>query len=99
METSMPIRYPEILSLTSEPAPYQWGDRETMLYALGIGLGGDPMNETELPFVYESGLKAVPTMATVVAWGAGPAIARKFLRASHRGVVSVLVARRLPRRS
>eukprot|EP01030_Chromulinospumella_sphaerica_P015523 gene15523-15334_t len=37
----MPIRYPEILSMTSEPAPYQWGDRETMLYALGIGLGGE----------------------------------------------------------
>ncbi|HYE44509.1 MAG TPA: MaoC/PaaZ C-terminal domain-containing protein [Caulobacter sp.] len=70
----MPIRYPEILSLTSEPQPFKWGDRETMLYALGIGLGADPMNEDELPFVYESGLKAVPTMATVVAWGAGPAV-------------------------
>jgi acyl dehydratase len=70
----MPIQYPEILSLTSDPQPFKWGDRETMLYALGIGLGADPMNETELPFVYESGLKAVPTMATVVAWGAGPAV-------------------------
>ena len=81
----MPIRYPEILSMTSEPAPYQWGDRETMLYALGIGLGGDPMNETELPFVYESGLKAVPTMATVVAWGAGPPIGSmiNFLMVVH----------------
>ncbi len=81
----MPIRYPEILSLTSEPAPYRWGDRETMLYALGIGLGGDPMNLTELPFVYESGLKAVPTMATTVAWGAGPAIGSmiNFLMVVH----------------
>jgi acyl dehydratase len=72
----MPIAYPEILSLTSEPQPFRWGDRETMLYALGIGMGSDPMNETELPFVYESGLKAVPTMATVVAWGAGPAVGK-----------------------
>lgn len=81
----MPIRYPEILSMTSEPAPYKWGDRETMLYALGIGLGSDPMNETELPFVYESGLKAVPTMATVVAWGAGPPIGSmiNFLMVVH----------------
>jgi acyl dehydratase len=81
----MPIRYPEILSMTSEPAPYQWGDRETMLYALGIGLGGDPMNQAELPFVYESGLKAVPTMATVVAWGAGPPIGSmiNFLMVVH----------------
>lgn len=70
----MPIAYPEILSLTSDPQPFKWTDRETMLYALGIGLGADPMNEEELPFVYERGLKAVPTQATVVAWGAGPPV-------------------------
>ncbi len=68
----MPISYPDILELTSADQRYAYGDRETMLYALGIGLGADPMNETELPFVYENGLKAVPTLATVVSWGAGP---------------------------
>lgn len=72
----MPIAYPEILDLKSEGQTFAWGDRETMLYALGIGLGSDPMNETELPFVYESGLKAVPSLATVVAWGAGPGIGK-----------------------
>jgi acyl dehydratase len=72
----MPISYPQILDLKSEPKTFSWGDRETMLYALGIGLGSDPMNEAELPFVYESGLKAVPTMATVVAWGSGPPIGK-----------------------
>jgi acyl dehydratase len=40
-----------------------------MLYALGVGFGRDPMNEAELPFVYENGLKTVPTLATVIAWG------------------------------
>jgi len=68
----VPISYPDILELTSADQRYAYGDRETMLYALGIGLGADPMNETELPFVYENGLKAVPTLATVVSWGAGP---------------------------
>jgi acyl dehydratase len=67
----MPIQYPAILDLKSDSFETAYGDRETMLYALGIGLGGDPMNEKELPFVYENGLKAVPTMATVIAWGAG----------------------------
>ena len=67
----MPIVYPEILDQKSEGQKFAWGDRETMLYALGIGLGGDPMNTEELPFVYENGLKAVPSLATVVAWGAG----------------------------
>jgi acyl dehydratase len=81
----MPISYPEILDLKGEVATRSWGDRETMLYALGIGLGNDPMNEAELPFVYESGLKAVPTMATVVAWGAGPPIGKmiNFLMVVH----------------
>lgn len=67
----MPIQYPEILSLASDDVPARYGDRETMLYALGIGMGADPMNDKELPFVYENGLKAMPTMATVIAWGAG----------------------------
>ena len=41
-----------------------------MLYALAIGMGSDPENGDELAFVYEKNLKAVPTLATVVAWGA-----------------------------
>ena len=84
--TPMPIAYPEILSLTSEPQAFAWTEKETMLYALGIGLGNDPMNEQELPFVYESGLKAVPTMATTVAWGAGPSMGKmgiNFLLVVH----------------
>jgi len=67
----MPIQYPEILSLASDSFTAEYRDRETMLYALGVGMGADPMNERELPFVYENGLKALPTMATVIAWGAG----------------------------
>jgi len=35
----MPIAYPEILSLASEPQPYSWTDKDAMLYALGIGMG------------------------------------------------------------
>jgi acyl dehydratase len=67
----MPIQYPEILSLSSDDFTARYTDRETMLYALGVGMGADPMNEKELPFVYENGLKALPTMTTVIAWGAG----------------------------
>jgi acyl dehydratase len=40
-----------------------------MLYALGIGLGVDPLDPRELPFVYEKGLRVVPTAATVLAAG------------------------------
>lgn len=73
----MAIFYPDILDQRTAPRTFTYGDKDVMLYALGIGLGRDPMNETELPFVYEKGLKVVPTAATVLASGmrgqAGPA--------------------------
>lgn len=65
----MPINYDQIMQLKSEGMSFTYTDRETMLYALGVGFGRDPMDEAELPFVYENGLKTVPTMATVIAWG------------------------------
>ena len=34
-----------------------------MLYALGVGLGHDPLNADELAFVYEKNLKVLPTFA------------------------------------
>ena len=39
-----------------------------MLYALGVGLGHDPINEDELAFVYEKNLKVLPTMAAVLGY-------------------------------
>ena len=63
----MPIYYPDVLEQGTKPRTFSYGDKDVMLYALGIGLGADPMNETELAFVYEKGLKVVPTAATVLA--------------------------------
>lgn len=40
--------------------------RDSMLYALGLGYGGDPMNRGELRFVFEKELQAVPTMVTAM---------------------------------
>jgi acyl dehydratase len=67
----MPIYYPDVLDQGTLPRTFSYGDKDVMLYALGIGLGQDPMDETELGFVYEKGLKVVPTAATVLASGAG----------------------------
>jgi acyl dehydratase len=72
----MPINYDELMQATSTGVSAGYTERETMLYALGIGFGRDPMNEAELPFVYENGLKAVPTMATVIGWGASSIMAK-----------------------
>jgi len=67
----MPIAYPDILELKSEGQSFSWTAKDAIIYALGVGMGADPMDEAELAFVYEKDLKAVPTLAGVVAWGAG----------------------------
>jgi len=67
----MAIAYPEILSLTSEGQAFAWDAKDAIIYALGVGMAADPMDENELAFVYEKDLKPVPTLAGVVAWGAG----------------------------
>jgi acyl dehydratase len=73
----MPIKYDELMALKNLGQKYAYTDREVMLYAYGIGLGADPMDEKELAFVNEGTatprpLKVVPTFASVAAWGAGP---------------------------
>jgi len=65
----VPIIYDEIMQLKSTGDEFRYTDRETMLYALGIGFGRDPMNLAELKFVYENDLQTVPSFATVLGWG------------------------------
>lgn len=65
----MPIYYPDILEQKSAPRTFSYGDKDVMLYALGIGLSADPLDARELAFTYERGLKVVPTAATVLAAG------------------------------
>ena len=67
----MPIYYPDILEQKNPPRTFAYTDKDVMLYALGIGMGADPMDEKELAFVYEKGLKVVPTAATVLMSGGG----------------------------
>jgi acyl dehydratase len=72
----MPIIYDELMNAKQEGLTASYGDRETMLYALGVGFMRDPMNADELKFVYENNLQTVPAMATVIGWGKGSTLAR-----------------------
>ncbi len=45
---------------------HSYGPKDCMLYALGLGLGYDPVDEDQLAFVYEKNLKVLPTMAVVI---------------------------------
>jgi acyl dehydratase len=52
----------KIKELQLAPIEQSYDARDTILYALGVGYGADPLNEAELPFVYEKRLKAVPSI-------------------------------------
>jgi len=65
----MGIVYEKIMAMQVPPVEQTYGPKDCMLYALGVGLGHDPMNEDELAFVYEKNLKVLPTMATVLGYG------------------------------
>ena len=64
----MALNYEKLMALKREGDRFRYTDRETMLYAIGIGMGRDPLNAQELPYVFEDeGLKTVPSMASVLA--------------------------------
>ncbi len=64
----MAITYDKLMGFRSDNVRHSYRPRETMLYALGIGMGRDPTDMDELPFVFEHyGLRTVPTQAIVVA--------------------------------
>lgn len=62
----MPVDYEKLLNYPIPEVRQERSARDTMLYALGVGLGSDPADERQLQFVYENGLRALPTMAVVM---------------------------------
>lgn len=56
----------------SRSIEHSWDERDSMLYALGIGMAEDPLDESELRFVYERDLQAFPTMPVAIALADGP---------------------------
>ena len=65
---TMPIVYDKLLALKIPDVERTYTAEDSILYALGVGLGRDPMDADELPFVYEKNLKLLPTFAAVLGW-------------------------------
>jgi acyl dehydratase len=61
------IDYEKTKAWRSGPVSHSYTTRDTILYALGIGYGADPLDPRELRYVYEKELATVPTMASVLA--------------------------------
>lgn len=58
---------PKSIALWQFPEVMQdYGDRESLLYALSLGFGSMPTHPRELDFVYEKQQRTVPTMAAVL---------------------------------
>ena len=64
---------------------YSWKD--TILYALGLGYGSNPLDEDEIPFVYERDLRAVPSICNTLAhpgfWLDTPALGIDWVKVLH----------------
>jgi acyl dehydratase len=63
----MALDYDHLMSLKREGDRLTYTDRETMLYAISVGMSRDPYDENELAYTFEkTTLKTVPTMAAVL---------------------------------
>jgi len=78
---------------------HAYSRRDTMLYALGLGYGSDPLDPQQLKFVYEDGLQAVPSIVNVLAhpgfWAKDPALGIDWVRLLH-GEQSFEIHRPIP---
>ncbi len=52
-----------------QPVEHAYSSKDSILYALGVGLGGDPLDAAQLRFLFEEqdGFAALPAMAVVLA--------------------------------
>lgn len=63
----MPFDAEQLMAYSIPEAKQTLTKRDCMLYALGVGVGDDPVDDNQLRFVYEASLRAMPTMANVLA--------------------------------
>ncbi len=64
----MALNYEKLLAYDSGDLRVSYGARDCIIYALGIGIGMDPMDREQLKFVHERWIEAFPTVAGVLGW-------------------------------
>ncbi len=64
----MALNYEELMATSVVGLETSYRDTETMLYALSVGFGGNPVDPKALRYVFEQGrpLKTLPSLATVL---------------------------------
>ncbi len=64
----MAIHYDKLIHWDIPEVEQHLTRRDTILYALGVGLGSEPGDASQLKFVYEQNLQALPTMAIILGY-------------------------------
>ncbi len=84
------LNWKEVLDWKFPDVEQSYTTRDSILYALGLGYGRDPMNEDDLRYVFEEhaqGLLAVPSMAVVLggpgAWMRDPRTGIDWVKSLH----------------
>jgi acyl dehydratase len=95
----MPIDYDKIKNWQFPEIEQTYTAKDSILYALGVGYGHDPMDEAQLRFVYEKNLRAAPTMPVVMAhpgfWMRNPATGIDWVKIVH-GEQALRIHRSIP---
>jgi len=69
------------------PIEQSYAAKDAILYALGLGYGGNPVDPSELTYVYEEALKAVPSLCVVLAhpgfWAKRPEFGIDWVKILH----------------
>lgn len=83
----MAIEYERLRNWSFEDRIDKYDERDSMLYALTLGYGNDPMDEQDLRFVHEQNTIAVPTILSVIgapgAWATNPETGINWLQLLH----------------
>ena len=95
----MPIDYDKIKNWPFPEIEQTYTEKDSILYALGVGYGHDPMDEAQLQFVYEKNLRAAPTMPVVMAhpgfWMQNPETGIDWVKIVH-GEQALRIHRKVP---
>lgn len=77
----------KIRTMAIDPIIQPYDKRDTILYALGLGYGVDPLDEAELPFVYEKDLRCLPSYANILChpgfWAQDPQFGIDWVKILH----------------
>ena len=95
----MPIDYDKIKNWPFPEIEQTYTEKDSMLYALGVGYGHDPMDEAQLQYVYEKNLRVAPTMPVVMGhpgfWMMNPETGIDWVKIVH-GEQALRIHRSIP---